>query len=323
MTTLITGAGLVGTSYALCARARGERVVFLDPLPRADYLRTRLGEGGYGVLPEDVRHLAGLVDAIRYCGADTVLHTAGLIGRKVEQPLHNGMDLNINGALAVCEAVRLTGVRRMLSVSTFGAYDWRRPAPEGVIREDFARGSGMPYSNSKAAQELIIEAYQHRYGFEAAIVRPANVFGVGHFWGGSGGGEKCHALVECGIRGVPARIPEEQTMAFEYVYSRDIGRALDLCATADLPPYSVFNIGIGAVTTFDDLVAAVRASLPDLEVEVLPGRPPVSRTDHMDVGHARDMLGWEPEYDLESGFAAYVEEMRPLVGANRPRSPDR
>ena len=320
MTTLITGAGLVGTSYALCARARGEDVVFLDPLPRGDYLKTRLGEDGYSVVREDVRHLPGLIDAIRSHDVDVVLHTAGLIGRKVEEPLHNGMDLNVNGAIAVCEAVRLTGVRRLLSISTFGAYDWRRPAPGGVIREDFARGSGTPYSNTKAAQELILEAYQHRYGFEVAIVRPANVFGVGHFWGGSGGGEKCHALVESGLRGAPARIPEEQTMAFEYVYSRDVGRALDLCATRDLSAYSVFNVGIGAVTSFDELVAAVRASLPDLEVEVVPGRPPVSRGDHMDIGHARDVLGWRPEYTLEAGFAAYIDEMRPLVGADRPPS---
>ena len=318
MTTLITGAGLVGTSYALYALARGEKIVFLDPLPREDYLKTRLGDADYTVEREDVRHLAGLVDAIRRHEAETVLHTAGLIGRKVEEPLHNGMDLNINGCIAVCEAARLTGVRRLVSISTFGAYDWRKDAPGGIIKEDFARGSGLPYSNTKAAQELIMEAYQHRYGFDVAIVRPANVFGVGHFWGGSGGGEKCHALVEAGLRGTPARIPEEQTMAFEYIYSRDIGRALDLCAIRDLPKYSVFNIGIGAVTTFEELAAAVRATLPNLEIEIVPGRAPVSRTDHMDIGHASEVLGWRPEYTLESGFAAYVEEMRALMGANAP-----
>ena len=53
MTTLITGAGLVGTSYALCALARGEKVVFLDPFPREDYLKTRLGDKNYDVERED------------------------------------------------------------------------------------------------------------------------------------------------------------------------------------------------------------------------------------------------------------------------------
>ena len=316
MTTVITGAGLVGTSYAIRALERGEKVVFLDPIPRGDYLDSRLGAGNYTLIAEDARHLPGVLAAIEEHGADTVLHTTGLIGKRAEDPLHLGMDININGALTVCEAVRLAGAKRLLSISTFGAYDWRRTAPDGVMREDFPLGSGAAYSNTKAAQELIMEAYSNRYGFEVAIVRPANVFGMGHFWGGSGGGEKCHTLVESGIRGVPARIPEEQTMSFEYIYSKDIGCALDLCATRDLPRYSVFNIGIGAVTSFDELVAAVRASLPNLEIEIVPGTPPVSRTDRMDIGHARDVLGWEPEYTLEAGFAAYVEEMRAALGAN-------
>ena len=207
MTTLITGAGLVGTSFAIRALDRGEKVVFLDPIPRGDYLDSRLGAGNYTLLSEDARHLPGVLAAIEAHGAETVLHTTGLIGKRAEDPLHLGMDLNINATIAVCEAVRLAGVRRLLSISTFGSYDWRRTAPDGVMKEDFPLGSGTAYSNTKAAQELILEAYSNRYGFEVAIVRPANVFGMGHFWGGSGGGEKCHTLVESGIRGVPAKIP--------------------------------------------------------------------------------------------------------------------
>ena len=44
MTTLVTGAGLIGTEFARCALARGEAVVFVDPEPREDFLRMKLGE---------------------------------------------------------------------------------------------------------------------------------------------------------------------------------------------------------------------------------------------------------------------------------------
>jgi NAD(P)-dependent dehydrogenase (short-subunit alcohol dehydrogenase family) len=43
MTTLVTGAGLIGTAFAQSALARGEQVVFVDPEPRADFLRMKLG----------------------------------------------------------------------------------------------------------------------------------------------------------------------------------------------------------------------------------------------------------------------------------------
>ncbi len=46
MAILVTGAGLIGTAFARNAIARGEEIVFLDPEPRADYLKFRLGGKG-------------------------------------------------------------------------------------------------------------------------------------------------------------------------------------------------------------------------------------------------------------------------------------
>jgi nucleoside-diphosphate-sugar epimerase len=309
MTTLITGAGLVGTAYALVAAQRGERSVFLDPIPREDYLAERMGDIDHGVVREDVRSLPGLVEAIREHDADTVVHTAGLIGRRVENPLHTGFDLLIGGVMTVAEAVRITGVKRLVHLSTFGAYDWRRDLPD-KIDETCPTGGGSGYSNGKAAQELLLEIYQAKYGFELAVLRPGNVFGVGHFWGGSGGGEKVQALLEAGIKGETARIPEAQTMNFEYLYSKDMGRALDLAATADLPDRAVYNIAYGRSITFDELVETARKFFPGLEVEIIPGTPPVSRTQSLDVSRAERELGWTPEYTLEQGFGDYIEDLR-------------
>ena len=309
MTTLITGAGLVGTSYALAAAGRGERSVFLDPIPREDYLADRLGDIDYAVVREDVRSLPGVLSAIAEHGADTVIHTAGLIGGRVDKPLHTGFDLLIGGVMTVAEAVRIAGVKRLVHLSTFGAYDWRRDTP-GAIDETFPTGAGSAYSNGKAAQELLLEVYQASYGFELAVLRPGNVFGVGHFWGGSGGGEKVQALLASGIKGETARIPEAQTMAFEYIYSKDMGRALDLAATADLPDRAVYNIAYGRSIKFDELVETARRFFPDLDVEIIPGTPPVSRDRSLDVSRAERELGWAPEYTLEQGFGDYIEDLR-------------
>ncbi len=311
MTTLITGAGLVGTSYAIEAGARGEKVIFLDPIPRDDYLAMRLQYVDYEVVSDDVRSLPGLLGAIDRYKPDVLLHTAGLIGKRVSQPLHFGYDLNVGGVLAVAEAVRLSGIPRLIHLSTFGVYDWRRSDGADRIDETFARGSGAAYSNSKAAQELILEAYQKECGFELVILRPGNVFGMGHFWGGSGGGEKVQTLIEAGLRGTPAVIPEEQTMAFEYVYADDMGWAIDLAATAaSLPPYAVYNISWGEPITFDRLVEAARIALPGLRVEIQPGTPPVSRLTPLDISRAREELGWEPRFSLHSAITHYASQYR-------------
>ena len=311
MTTLITGAGLIGTAYAKEAAKRGETVVFIDPVPRDDYLTMRLGDADYEVINDDVRSLPALISAINAHKPETFLHTAGLIGKRAANPIHAGYDLNIGGMLSVVEAVRLTGVKRLIQLSTFGVYDWRKSGNEKIISENFARGSGAAYSNSKAAQELILEAYRLQYDFETVVLRPGNVFGMGHFWGGSGGGEKVHSLIEAGVRGTKAVIPEEQTMAFEYIYADDMGRAIDLAATTEgLPADAAYNLSWGRAITFDELVTAIKASLPDLDLEIKPGTPPNSRLTPLDVSRARNELGWEPAFTLEEALAAYAEEFR-------------
>ena len=189
------------------------------------------------------------------------------------------------------------------SASTTGA------GPEPVT-EDFPRGAGSAYGNFKGAQELILEAYQQKYGFELVTLRPANVYGVGHFWAGSSGGEKVQDLLQARLTGEAASIPEEQTMAFEYVYAKDMGRAVELAATRALPEKTVFNIGNGEVTSFDQLVAAARKLLPDLSLEIVPGTTPVSRTQHLDISASRDYLGWTPQFTLEEGLADYIGDMR-------------
>ena len=211
MTTLITGAGLIGTSFGQIASKRGEKLVFLDPLPREDYLRGRLGDADYSIIVDDVRSLPGLIAAIDAHGVDTILHTAGRIGIRAETPIPEGFGLNLGGVMTLAEAIRLTGVKRLVHISTWGVYDSRRQT-DALVDEDFPKGGGGAYSNSKAAQELILEAYQKKFGFELVMLRPANAFGVGHFWAGSGGGEKVQTLLESGIRETVAKIPEVQTL---------------------------------------------------------------------------------------------------------------
>lgn len=311
MTTLITGAGLVGTAFAARAAKRGEAVVFLDPAPRGDYIRRRLGEAKVALVQDDVRNLPGLITAIREHRCETVLHTASLIGQKVASPMHNGYAINVGGAMNVAEAVRLTGVKRVVHISTFGAYDWRRIST-GPVNEEAPLGAGSAYSNSKVAQEMILEAYSKQFGFELMVIRPANVFGEGHFSAGSGGGQKVQDLVLAGMRGERARIPEEQTMDFVYLYEKDIGRAIDLAATVPLPEKTVFNVGYDFVTRFDDLVATVKKVLPRLEVDIVPGKKPESRSVPLDVSRAGQYLGWTPEFDMETAFADYAR----ALGAN-------
>src|SRR5262249_61508507 len=101
MPTLITGLGLVGTSYAQLALKRGERIVFYDVAPRKDFLAHKLGTANVTVLQGDVRDLPSLVEAMQKHKVDKVLHTAGVIGAKGAQPLYCRLEVNVVGARKV------------------------------------------------------------------------------------------------------------------------------------------------------------------------------------------------------------------------------
>ena len=165
------------------------------------------------------------------------------------------------GTINVAEAVRLTGVKRLVQISTFGIYDRRQGEPN-PIDESFRRGPGEAYGNSKVAKELMVEAYQRMFGFELIVLRLANVYGVGHFAGGSGGGEMVQNMLQTGIKGGVVKIAQEVARDFEYVYYKDLGRALDKAVTTPLKEPVTLNIGTGVVIKFDDLVATAEKLLP-------------------------------------------------------------
>jgi UDP-glucose 4-epimerase len=309
MSILVTGAGLIGTGFAREAIARGEEVIFLDPEPRADYLKFKLGDKGYRLIWGDIRDLPALVAAMTDNKVSAVVHTAGLIGGKVQKSLYHGFEINLAGTRNVAEAVRLAGVKRLVHMSTMGVFDNRRPSNANVP-ENFPRGPGRGYGNYKAAKELILEAYADEYKFELLVLRPANVYGFGHFFAGSSGGIKMQALLEAGMDGGTASIPSFETMANEYIYWKDIGRAVDIATQISMPKDSIFNAGNGYVTPFDDVVNAVRKLCPDVAFEIQNGTPPKSKSNAMDITRAKEQLGWEPQYSIEEGFADFLEEMK-------------
>jgi UDP-glucose 4-epimerase len=310
-TTLITGLGLVGTSYAQHALKRAENIVFYDVAPRKDFLAHKLGSANVTVVQRDVRDLPALIETIQKFKCDTVIHTAGLIGGKVGNPIYSGLQINVMGTINVAEAVRLTGVKRLVQISTFGVYDRRQGEPS-PIGESFRRGPGEAYGNSKVAKELMVEAYQRLFGFELIVLRLANVYGIGHFAGGSSGGEMVQNMLQTGIKGGVAKIPQESARDFEYVYYKDLGRALDKAVTTPLKEPVTLNIGTGVVIKFDDLVATAEKLLPKLQVELIPGQRPRSAKQPMVIEKAKQVLGWTPEYDIVAGFKDYIEELKVL-----------
>lgn len=316
MNILITGAGLIGCHFAREMARRGHRAVLYDVAPNENYVRSVAGDTP--VVKGDIRDLPALVDVIREHQVDTVFHSAGLIGPKVAERPYMGLNINVGGAIAVGEASRLCGVRRLAFASSFAVYHWDLP-PTAPLNEDFPTVQNNFYGSSKVSCEQILRAYATTYGMELALLRFAQVYGRGHYVGGSSGGIAMHGVAEAAARGEPVRVDPRLFGINEYVYISDVVQGIALACERPLK-IGAFNIGTGALNSPSDVAEAIRKVRPGLEVEVLPGpaQRPGQRRDHpLDLTRARRELGYSPQFNLAGGIAEFVKELERVLSSRR------
>lgn len=309
MNVLVTGAGLIGCHFAKRVADGGNKVVVYDLSPNREYIEKIVGKNKAEVVAADMRDLPALLNALKQFNVDTIVATAGLIGKRVAENSYTGSTNNILGTINVLEAARLHGIKRVVYVSTFGVYD-REKIKQGPIREDAPIGGHNLYTTTKACSEHLIHAYAHLYNLDTVIIRPAGVFGRGHYVGGSTVGMVMRDLALNIIKGEPFTIDAKIYFSNEYVYAKDVALAIDLACAAKAPKQRIYNAGSGVVTRAGDLAQAARELLPKIEVNVTGDETGKGHGDFpLDLSASKAELGYVPQFPLKEALKDYMEEL--------------
>lgn len=309
MNLLITGAGLIGAHCARRAADAGDRVVLFDLSPNRDYIRKIVGSDRAETVAADMRDLPALLHALEKFNVDTVVHTAGLIGKRVAENSYTGATNNIVGTINVLEAVRLRKLRRLVYVSTFGVYD-RTKIAGPAITESGAIGGHNLYTTTKACSEHLVHAYTDQYGLDSIIIRPAGVFGRGHYVGGSTVGMVMRDLALNMIKGEPFTIDAKVYAPNEYVYAKDVALALHLACKAADPKQRIYNAGSGVVTGPDDLAQAAKALAPQIDVKVAGAAQGKSKSAPLDLSCSKAEIGYVPQFPMKEALRDYTDELQ-------------
>jgi nucleoside-diphosphate-sugar epimerase len=238
-----------------------------------------------------------------------MVHTAGLIGGRVQENSYTGATNNILGTINILEAARLRKLRRVVYVSTFGVYD-RDKISDGVIRETHPIGGHNLYTVTKLCSEHLVHSYTEQYNLDTIIIRPGGVFGRGFYVGGSTVGKVMRDLVLSMIKGEPITIDAKTYGPNEYVYGKNVGLALFLACQVQNPKQRIYNAGTGVVHGAEDLAQVVREVAPKIEVKVSGSTTAdKSRSIPMDISVSKAELGYAPKFPLKDALRDYMDEL--------------
>ena len=309
MNVLVTGAGLIGCHFAKRMADGGNKIVLYDLSPNREYIGKIVGKDRAEIVAADMRDLPALLSALKRCSVDTIVATAGLIGKRVAENSYTGATNNILGTINVLEAARLLSLKRVVYVSTFGVYD-RPKIKEGPIREDAPIGGHNLYTVTKVCSEHLVHSYAAQYNLDTIIIRPSGVFGRGHYVGGSTVGMVMRDLALKIIKGEPFSIDSKIYFSNEYVYAKDVALALDLACKAKEPKQRTYNAGSGVVTRAADLASAARELTPKVEVKVVGDGGGDGHAEFpLDLSRSKAELGYTPQFPLKEALRDYMEEL--------------
>jgi dTDP-glucose 4,6-dehydratase len=162
------------------------------------------------------------------------------------------------------------------------------------------------YDEGKRFAETLTMSYWRTYRLNTGIVRIFNTYGERMR---TGDGRVVPTFISKALRNQPLPIFGDGSQTRSFCYISDMVKAIAKAAEIDyqLPiklgkpvEYSVFN--------FADIVRRVCESRSELQFCPLPESDPKKRRP--DISKARQLLGWSPEVDLETGLHHVVQWFR-------------
>jgi len=300
MRALVTGgAGFIGSHLVDRLLARGDDVTVLDNFStgQEEFLADARRSGGLRLIRGDLADPATLAEAT--ADQETVFHFAANadVRRGLENP-YRDLEQNTLGTFRVLEAMRASGVRRLVFASTGSVYGEPEvfPTPESC---PFPVQTSL-YGAAKLAGEALASAYAHGYGFEVVVLRLVSVLGPRYHHG--------HVIDFCRrLRADPTTIEVlgDGRQRKSYLQVDDAIAAVLLATERSPGPLDIYNVGLDEHCSVDESLSWICERM-DLRPRRCysggtRGWPGDSPFVLLDTGRIRG-LGWRPRWTLRAAI---------------------
>jgi dTDP-glucose 4,6-dehydratase len=304
-TAVVTGgAGFLGSHLCEYLLAKGFRVICVDNLESSTLENLEhLRDDGFVFRNHDlIEHLE--IDE----PVDAVYHLAALASPidYLRQPLHS---LKV-GSYGTHNALGLAKFKRarFLLASTSEVYGDPQvhPQPESYWGNVNPIGPRGVYDEAKRYAEALTMAYHNQQGVDTAIVRIFNTYGPRMR---SHDGRAIPTFVRQALDNAPITVFGDGSQTRSFCYVDDLIRGLHLLAESEEHlPVNLGNPREFSILELAQTVIRVTSSKSEIVYEALPVDDPQVRQP--DITRAKQVLGWEPEIELEEG----LKRMLPSLG---------
>lgn len=304
---LVTGgAGFIGSNLCEAILKMGYRVRCLDDLSTGKQANVDLfiDHPNYEFIKGDVKDLDTCLTACK--GVDYVLHQAawGSVPRSIAMPLFYCAN-NIQGSLNMMEAAKRAGVKTFIYASSSSVYGDERHLP----KQEGVEGNLLsPYALTKRAVEEWAKQYTLHYGLHTIGLRYFNVFGRRQDPNGAYAAVIPKFIKQL-LNNEQPTINGDGRQSRDFTYIENVIEAnLKACLAPEEANGQAFNVAYGGREYLINIYHALTKALgKDIEPKFGPDRAGDIKHSNADISKARQLLGYNPQYDFASGLAEAIE----------------
>lgn len=304
---LVTGgAGFIGSNLCEAILKLGYKVRCLDDLStgKQENVDLFINNPNYEFIKGDIKDFETCKKATE--GVDYVLNQAawGSVPRSIEMPLFYNVN-NITGTLNMLEAARINGVKKFVYASSSSVYGDEPNLPKTEGREGNILS---PYALTKRCDEEWAKQYTMHYGLDTYGLRYFNVFGRRQNPDGAYAAV-IPKFIKMLLNNEVPTINGDGKQSRDFTYIENVIEAnLKACLATHEAAGNAFNVAYGGREYLIDIYNTLTTALnKDIKPNFGPDRKGDIKHSNADISKARNLLGYDPDYDFKRGLNEAIE----------------
>ncbi len=300
MKILVTGGmGYIGSNLIKRLEKDNHAITILDNLSTS----LKGGQTQHELVCADITNYELLKASFEGRVFDVVLHLAAQSsGPASFKDPELDLRINILGTLNIIRLCDHLKIPRILFASSFTVYGDN--LTHEMLSESLPCEPKSLYGVGKLTGEQYLKVYAEKLGISWNALRMFNVYGPGQDLS-----RKDQGIVSIFLgyvrEGDYIPLQGKVERFRDLVYIDDVVSAWVLCLEKNIPN-QIFNVGSGSKTTIKELIESI-ADLhkKNVTIEVVGSTPGDIMGCYADISKSRDLLGYNPQYQLKSGLAHF------------------